>query len=115
MKKSILKAFLPQIILLCAAFYLLPLPALLDRATMDTGLLTYALLIIFPAICFLAHMIFALKRGFVWYLPLLTGAFFAPTVLLYYNVTAIVYIFSYIVLSYIAAFAGLSVYKNNRK
>ena len=112
--KPVLRSFLPHLIVFVAVFYLLPLPSVFDAHTTDTGLLMYSLLIIFPAVCFVVHIVFSLKHGFLWYLPLITGAVFAPTVFLYYNSTAIVYIFSYIVLSYIGAAAGYSVFRNHK-
>lgn len=67
------------------AFYLLPL---LIR---DTGSGMVVLLLVVPALCLGGGLVCGLLSGFQWVYPLLTAALFLPTVLIYFNDTALIY------------------------
>lgn len=49
--------------------------------------------------------------GFKWYFPILIGAIFTPSIYIFYNVSANIYILVYIVLGYVGCFRGQVVYK----
>ncbi|MDL2237136.1 hypothetical protein LJC56_04805 [Christensenellaceae bacterium OttesenSCG-928-K19] len=111
--KSEFKKLLPYFVILCIIFYALPFPSLFYAE--NASYLITTLLIINPAICFVLHVVYALYHGFKWYIPLLSGALFVPTIFIFYNETATLYTFSYIVLSFIGAAVGYSFYKNRKK
>lgn len=71
------------------AFYLLP------YFIKDTGMAMLTLVIFIPTICFIAALICGIKNGFTIYYPLLTALLFIPTVFIYYNTSAWIYIVSY--------------------
>ncbi len=96
---------------LCAIYYIAPLPNL---AAGSADYLMYMLYIINPLACFAANALYAANYAFFWPLPLLSGALFTPAVFIYYNGTAVIYIFSYIFLSYIGAAVGHSINKNRK-
>ncbi len=113
--KQSTKRLLPYIGTLAAFYYIVPLASLLGSHTADSSILMYVLYIFNPAVAFIANMIYSMRHGFAWYLPLLTGALFAPGIPIFYNQTAVIYIFSYIVLGFIGAAAGFSIRKNGGK
>lgn len=110
--KQSMKRMLPYLGTLAAFFYLIPLASLLGSHTSDSPILMYVLYIFNPAVAFVSNMIYSMRHGFAWYLPLLTGALFVPSIPIFYNQTAIIYIFSYIVLGFIGSAAGFSIRKN---
>ncbi len=110
--KQNLQQMLPYLLGFAALFYIAPAISMLDMQAAESGLLFYMLFIFNPALTFVLNIMYATRHGFVWYFPLLAGVLFAPSILLFYNQTAIPYIFSYIVLGYIGAAAGCSIRKN---
>lgn len=71
------------------AFYLLPL------FIKNTGMAMLTLVIFIPVICFIAALICGIKNGFMWYYALITALMFTPTIFIYYNTSAWIYIVSY--------------------
>ena len=67
------------------AFYLLPL---LIR---DTGSGMVILLVVIPVLCLGGGLVCGVLSGFQWIYPLLTAALFLPTILLYFNDSALIY------------------------
>ena len=109
------KAMLPYIFTFVALFYAVPIVARLDVQLAQTGLLFYMLYIFNPALSFGLNIMYAMKHGFIWYFPLFAGALFIPSIFIYYNQTAVIYIFAYIVLAYIGAAAGYSIFRGRDK
>ena len=107
MKKLVSQSAAIYLLLLCALYYIAPLPSIYDRAVSGDYLM-YLLFIFNPIGCFAANFLYCAKHPFSWLLPLLCGAAFTPAVYIFYNHTALVYVFSYIVLSFIGAAAGYS-------
>ena len=87
MKK--LKGMLPYLIVMVLNFYLLPF---LIR---DTGSGMVMLLGVIPLICFVCSILYGIKYSFHWYYALIVAVIFAPTILIFYNSTAWVYIVGY--------------------
>ncbi len=106
------KRMLPYIGTLAAFYYAVPLASLIGSHAVDSTMLMYVLYIFNPAVVFITNMVYTMRHGFNWFLPLLTGALFVPSIPIFYNQTAIIYIFSYIVLGFIGAAAGFSIRKN---
>lgn len=83
------KPMLPYLGVAAAAFYLLPL------LMKDTGLAMLMLLIIIPAVCLLDGLFYGRKHGFQLMFPIACGILFVPTVWIYYNSSASIYIMSF--------------------
>lgn len=83
-------------LLVCAiAFYVLPL---LGK---DTGSFILILLIIIPVICFITSLFYGIKNGFDFIFSVIVGILFIPTIFIYYNSSAWVYIIGYAIISLI--------------
>lgn len=95
MKKE-LTALLPCAAVFAADFYLLPL---LIR---DTGIAILVLLCVVPLIAFMASVVHGVRQGFSLLVPVAAMVLFFPTIFLYYNWSAWVYVIFYGV----AALAG---------
>ena len=73
-------------------FYILPL------LIQDTGSGMFVLLLVVPAVTFVASLVFGIREGFS-IIPLIVAALFAPTLLIFYNESAWVYIPAYAVIA----------------
>jgi hypothetical protein len=104
-------AFCMAVLLL--AYYAAPAPILFSPSSVAADSLTNMILIRNPAACFILNIMLGMRYGFIWKVPLACGLAFLPAVFIYYDYTTLVYMFSYIVVSYIGAFAGYSMYKQN--
>ena len=82
------------------AFYVLPF---LIR---DTGSAMSILLIGIPMICFIVSFVYGIKNSFHCLFSLLVMLLFAPTVFIFYNESASIYIMVYGIISIIANFIG---------
>lgn len=98
MKK--IRRMLPYLLIIIFAFYILPL------LIKDTGSGMLILLIGIPIICFIVSFIYGIKNSFNWLFPILIMALFVPSIFIYYNESASVYIIIYGVISIIAQFIG---------
>lgn len=110
--RNILKSMRLQLISYVLLFFLVPLPAVFSSSS-GFDYFTNLLLIMNPAVVFGLNILYCIRNKFRWYVPLLAGAFYAPSVFIYYNITALPYAVAYIVLSYIGAAVGVSIYKGN--
>lgn len=110
--KHILKSMRLQLISYALLFFLVPLPAVFSSAS-GFDYFTNLLLIMNPTVVFGLNILYCIRNKFRWYVPLLAGAFFVPSVFIYYNSTALPYSVAYIVLAYIGAAVGVSIYKGN--
>lgn len=107
MKK--LKGMLPYIIVLLIDFYLLPLPM------RDTGTAMLLLLVAIPLICLICSVIYGIKQGFYWLYPTMAAVLFTPTIWMYYNTSAWVYIVAYAVIAVIGNLIGMLFYKQKKE
>lgn len=104
MKKKLI-ALIPYIIVLILNFYLLPLLAT------DTGMAMFIMLCIIPTITFCCSVACGVRQGFNLYLPVTVALLFAPTIFIYYNYTAWVYIIVYVLISLMGTGIGRLFYK----
>ena len=95
MKKS-----LPYVLLLLLDFYLLPV------WIRDTGSAILMLLCIIPIGCFIGSVLYGFRRGIGLYYPLLVAALFVPSLFLYYNISAWVYLVVYGILAFLGEALG---------
>lgn len=72
------------------------------------------LLVVIPFICFLTSLVYGLINEWNLLYPILVGLLFAPTVFLFYNSSAWVYIIGYAFLSFVGICVGKSM-KEGRK
>ena len=94
------KKMLPYLAVLIFDFYLLPF------LIKDTGSGMLILLIGIPMICFMVSLIYGVKNSFNWLFPLLTMLLFAPSIFIFYNESAAIYILAYGIISLIGNFLG---------
>ncbi len=98
MKNSL--RMLPYLIVNAVAFYLLPI------MIKDTGTAMGVMLIGIPVICFVTAIVFGVKNSFKWLYPVAVALIFAPTIFIFYNSTAWVYIIAYGVIAFVGNFIG---------
>ncbi len=97
---------LPYLLVNIVAFYLLP------AVIKDTGSGMTAMLIAIPLICFVIALVFGIKHSFNLLYPMAVALLFAPTIFIFYNSTAWVYIILYGVIALLGNFIGKLFYKS---
>lgn len=102
------KIMLPYLGVNAAAFYLLPL------LIQDTGSGMAILLAMIPAVCLVASVVFGRNHGFCWGYPPAVALLFLPTLFLFYNASAWVYVVGYAVVALLGNAIG-AVRKNHGK
>ena len=95
-----LRKMLPYLLIIIFAFYILPL---LIR---DTGSGILILLIGIPAICFVVSFIYGIKNSFNWLFSIFIMMLFVPSIFIYYNESATIYVLVYGIISIISQFIG---------
>lgn len=79
----------PYLIINFFVFYLSPL---LIR---DTGGGMFVLLMEIPVLCFIISLVYGIKNRFDFWYPLLTSLLFLPTIFIFYNDSALIYVVWY--------------------
>lgn len=92
MKKKLL-ALLPYAITLAIAFYVLPL------FIKDTGSGMFMLLLVIPLLTFVCAIVYGVRQGFDFLLTIAAIILFAPTIFIFYNTSAWIYIIAYAVIA----------------
>ncbi len=98
MKQNI--KLIPYLLINTISFYLLPIFA------KETTSAILVMLIMLPIICFTTGIIYGMRHSFTWIYPLSISVLFAPTIFLFYNYTALIYIFGYGLISFIGILIG---------
>ncbi len=106
---KMIKSMLPFLLITVLAFYLLPL------LRSDTGSAILLLLVVIPAICFVCSIIYGVKHSFHIVYSAIVVFLFIPTIFIYYNSTAWVYILAYGVIALIGNVVGMMFYKHKNK
>lgn len=88
MKKKLL-ALMPYAAVLAVVYYVLPL------LMKNTGLAILIMLIVVPLLTLICGVIYGARQGFDLWLPLISGILFVPSIFIYYNATAWIYIVVY--------------------
>ena len=91
--KQILKKLLPYAIILVVVFYLIPIATKIDTRIELT--ITF-LIVLNPLACLVTGANFGLKHGFRTYFLLLTIFLFIPSIVIFYNSSALFYFILYI-------------------
>ena len=102
------RKMLPYLFVVIFAFYVLPL------LIQDTGSGMLILLIGIPMICFMVSFIYGIKNSFNWLFSLLVMLIFVPTIFIFYNESASIYILAYGVISLMGSFIGSILCKKNQ-
>lgn len=92
MKKKLKKrlvSIIPYAIILAIDFYLLP------RLIIDTGVGMFMMLYVMPLIALLCSVIYGVRQGFNLLLPVTAMILFVPSMFIYFNETAWVYVIVY--------------------
>lgn len=97
---KVIKNMLPYLLIDGLGFYLLPL--LIN----DTTTAMIILLVVMPLICFNVAIFYTSKHGFNAWFSILVGLLFFPSVYIYYNETALVYIVAFASMSLFGSFVG---------
>ena len=103
-----LKPMIPYLIVNIIAFYLFPL------AIKDTGSAIAIMLLGIPLICLLTAIVYGAKNSFNFFYPLIVAILFTPTIFIFYNSTACVYITGYGITALVGNFVGKLLYKGDK-
>lgn len=103
-----LKQMAPYLIAIIIAFYLFPI------LPKDTGSFMLLLLGITPMVCFITALIYGMNKGVEFIYPLFTGILFTPTIFIYYNESAWVYIVMFAITSLVGNVLGALLFKKQR-
>lgn len=87
------------------AFYLVPI------LIKDTGSGMAILLIVIPLIALITSLIYGLRNTFDFIYPLVVAIMFIPTLFIYYNASAWIYIISYSLIALIGELLGKTLQK----
>ncbi len=107
MKKKLV-SLIPYLVTLVIDFYLLPM------LIKDTGTGMLMMLLVIPLIAFIYSVVYGIKQGFNTLLTLATVVLFAPTIPIFYNETAWIYIIAYGVISCVGNAIGRMFYKADK-
>lgn len=86
-------------------FYLIPI------LIQDTGSGMFILLIVIPLITLITSIIYGLRNVFDFIYPLIVAILFIPTLFIYYNISAWVYIIAYSLIALIGEILGKTLQK----
>ncbi len=104
MKKKLL-ALLPYAIALAIIYYVLPL------LIKDTGIGMFMLLLVIPLLTFICAVIYGVRQRFDFLLPLTVAVLFVPTIFIFYNASAWVFIIAYAVIALVGNGIGRAFHK----
>lgn len=86
-------------------FYLIPI------LIQDTGSGMFILPIVIPLITLITSIIYGLRNVFDFIYPLIVAILFIPTLFIYYNISALVYIIAYSLIALIGEILGKTLQK----
>ena len=104
-----IKNMIPYLVVVVAAFYLLPL------LIQDTGTGILILIAAIPLICLCTSVLYGYKNSFSLLFVLLNAILFIPSLFIFYNSSAWVYIVGYGVIALIGNLIGMAMNKSARK
>ena len=97
-----LKQMLPYLLIMIGIFYVSPM------LIIDTGSGMFILLVLVPLACLLTSLAYGFKNSFTLTFPILVMLIFIPSIFIFYNESAIVYVFAYGAISLVGSFLGAS-------
>ena len=102
------RKMLIYLIIIILAFYLAPF------LIIDTGSGMFILLIAILIICLIVSLIYGMKNSFNWLFSLFVMLLFIPTIFIFYNDSAAIYILAYGIISVIGNFIGSLLFEKNQ-
>lgn len=106
MKKQ--QKMIPYLLIHVIAFYLLPM------FIQNTGTAVVVMLIGLPLICLVTSIVFGVKQSMNRLYPILVALLFAPTILIFYNSSAVFYIVVYGCIAFAGNLIGKLFYKQTQ-
>ncbi|MEK6454747.1 hypothetical protein [Caldifermentibacillus hisashii] len=100
-----IKRALPYLTIIMLSFYLLPL------LIKDTGTGMTMLLVVIPCICFICSFVYGMKNSFHPFYTIVVAILFVPSIFIFYNITAWIYIVIYGITALIGNLIGMIFYK----
>lgn len=107
--KGNLRKMIPYLLVNVIAFYILPM------IIRDTGTAMFVLLVGIPLICFATAIVFSMKNSFNWIYPLSVTLLFIPTIFIFYNSSAVIYIVAYGIIALVGSFIGSLINKRMKQ
>lgn len=104
MKNKLIK-LIPYALVLAVDFYLLPF---LIR---DTGIAMLMMLCVIPLIAFMRSVIYGVRQGFNFLMPITAVLLFFPTIFIFYNESALIYVAIYGIVTLVGNVVGRIFYK----
>lgn len=106
----LLRKMIPYVVVLLLAFYV---PPLLMK---DTGSAMLLLLLVMPMITIVASFLYGKTNGFQFLYPIIVMVMFLPSVYIFYNDSAFIYVFVFGAMALVASFFGAkTIQKKERK
>lgn len=93
-------------ILLFIDFYIIP------RFIKDTGSAVIVMLMIIPLICLITSVFYGIRNGFDFWYILIAAIMFTPSIFMFYNSSAWVYVVGYAVIALLGNLIALLLRKN---
>ncbi len=93
-------------ILLFIDFYIIP------RFIKDTGSAVIVMLMIIPLICLITSVFYGIRNGFDFWYILIAAIMFTPSIFMFYNSSAWVYVVGYAVIALLGNLIALPLRKN---
>lgn len=93
-------------ILLFIDFYIIP------RFIKDTGSAVIVMLMIIPLICLITSVFYGIRNGFDFWYILIAAIMFTPSIFMFYNSSAWVYVVGYAVIALLGNSIALPLRKN---
>lgn len=103
--KITIKRMIPYALFLVLNYYVLPL------LIQDTGAAMMILLVIIPLLCLVCSITYGIKQGFHLLYAAMAALLFIPSIFIYYNTSAWVYVLIYGVVALIGNGIGRIFYK----
>lgn len=101
------RKIIPYLLINLGLFYILP------NLIKDTGSAMVILLGLVPLACFLTSLAYSYKNIFTWLYTILVMLIFVPSIFIFYNESAWVYVIIYGIISLLGSFVGDKISKNN--
>lgn len=98
-------ALIPYAVVLVADFYLLPC------LIKNTSIAILMMLCIIPLIAFSCSVIYGVRQGFDYLMPMIAVILFFPTIFIYYNESAWIYVIIYGIVTFIGNGIGNTFYQ----
>ncbi|GAB2026015.1 hypothetical protein OfM1_20880 [Lactovum odontotermitis] len=98
-----LKPMLSHLVILAADFYLLPL------IISSTGAAMFLLLIVMPFICLVSSIVYGFRHSFNIVFVVLSSILFIPSIFIFYNASAWIYVLAYGIITLIGNLTGMTI------